>query len=80
VPQPQDRIVFILIGSHDSDTQMAKEMLDAAGVRYRFAYGDPMGGPWPQLISGLVSFVGLEQISQVASRAERGGALASRQR
>ena len=65
----EEQGAFILIGGYDRDTRLAREMLDNAGVRYRFAFGEATGGAWPQLVSGLMSFVGLEQISRVASRA-----------
>ena len=65
----EEQIAFTLIGGYDSDTDLARNMLDNAGVKYRFAFGEPTEGLWPQLISGLMSVAGLEQISRVASRA-----------
>ncbi len=63
--------VYVLIGDQNPDTDLAKKVLEEAGVEYRFAYGEAVGEPWPQLISGFTSFAGLEQISHFASRAQR---------
>lgn len=57
---------FVLCGREDEETQKAKELLDGVGIEYRFAHveSDEL---LPQLISGLTSFIGLEQIARVAS-------------
>jgi len=67
---PENQVVFVLIGGQDADTDLARRALDEAGVRYRFAYAESTGEASPQLISGLMSFVGLEQILQFAGRAQ----------
>jgi hypothetical protein len=63
--------VYILIGREDRDTRIAKKLLSEAGVDYTFAHAGISEGALPQLISGLNSFVGLEQISRLAKRAQR---------
>lgn len=69
------RSVYILIGDESEDTTIAKELLDEAGIVYRFAYCRAMRGPLPQLVSGLTSFVGLGQISRIAKRAQNNAKL-----
>ena len=70
-----NRGVYILIGDESEDTTVARELLDKAGIEYRFAYCRSMRGPLPQLVSGLSSFVGLGQISRVAKRAQNNSKL-----
>jgi len=69
------RSIYILIGDESEDTNIAKELLDEAGIEYRFAFCRAMRGPLPQLVSGLSSFVGLGQISRVAKRAQNNAKL-----
>jgi len=61
---------YILIGREDEKTQIARKLLDAAGLNYRFAHADISEEPLPQLVSGLNTFIGLEQISRVAAWAQ----------
>ncbi len=68
--EERKRSIYILIGDESEDTTIAKELLDEAGIEYRFAYCRTMRGPLPQLVSGLTSFVGLGQISRVAKHAQ----------
>ncbi len=68
--EERNRGVYILIGDESEDTTTAKELLNQAGIEYRFAYCSAMRGPLPQLVSGLSSFVGLGQISRIAKRAQ----------
>jgi len=71
------RSIYILIGDESEDTTIAKELLDEAGIEYRFAYCRAMRGPLPQLVSGLTSLVGLGQISRIAKRAQNHSRAAS---
>ncbi|OHB77896.1 MAG: hypothetical protein A2Z25_07990 [Planctomycetes bacterium RBG_16_55_9] len=62
---------YILVGREDTKTVLARKMLNEAGVAYRFAYADVSEGPLPQLLGGLNTFIGLEQISRVVARVRR---------
>jgi len=62
---------YILIGREDEKTQIARQLLDAAGLDYRFAHADISEEPLPQLVSGLNTFIGIEQISRIAGWARR---------
>jgi len=73
--EERKRSIYILIGDESEDTTIAKELLDEAGIEYRFAYCRAMRGPLPQLVSGISSFVGLGQISRVAKRAQNNAKL-----
>jgi len=66
----RNRGVYILIGDESEDSTIAKQLLDEAGLEYRFAYCRAMRGPLPQLVCGLTSLVGLGQISRIAKRAQ----------
>ena len=61
----------ILIGREDRDTNIARQLLSDAGVEYRFAHADISEGTLPQLVSGLSTFVGLDQIARLAKRMQR---------
>ena len=63
-------IEYILIGREDKDTYFAKQLLSNAGIEYRFAHADISEGALPQLVSGLNSFVGLDQISRLTKRVQ----------
>jgi len=63
--------VYILIGCENRDTDIAKQLLNDAGVEYSFAHADISEGTLPQLVSGLSTFVGLEQIFRLAKRVQR---------
>jgi hypothetical protein len=62
---------YILIGREDTKTELARQMLSDAGLSYSFAYADISEGPLPQLLAGLNTFIGLEQISRLAARVRR---------
>lgn len=62
---------YILIGREDRDTNIARRLLTDAGLQYSFAHADISEGTLPQLVSGLTTFVGLEQISRLAKRVQR---------
>jgi len=61
---------YILIGREDDKTRIARQLLDSAGLSYTFAHADISEEPLPQLVSGLNTFIGLEQISRVAAWAQ----------
>ncbi len=62
---------YILIGREDTKTELARKMLAEAGISCSFACADISEGPLPQLLAGLNTFVGLEQISRLAARVRR---------
>lgn len=70
MPHSAGTSVYILIGRENRDTDIAKQLLNDAGVEYSFAHADISEGTLPQLVSGLSTFVGLEQISRLAKRAK----------
>ena len=59
---------YILIGREDKDTYFARQLLSDAGIEYRFAHADISEGTLPQLVSGLNTFVGLDQISRLTKK------------
>jgi hypothetical protein len=71
MPHNAGTVGYILIGREDRDTNIARQLLSDAGVDYSFAHADISEGTLPQLVSGLSTFVGLEQISRLAKRAKR---------
>ena len=71
MPDNTAKSMTILIGREDRDTNLARQVLRDAGVEYRFAHAGVSEGTLPQLISGLNTFVGLDQISRLAKRVQR---------
>ena len=71
MPHNAGKVGYILIGRENRDTDIARQLLSDAGVNYSFAHADISEGTLPQLVSGLSTFVGLEQISRLAKRAKR---------
>lgn len=67
----QKLIDYVLAGLHDKDTELAKKMLDDAGIKYRFALADISEGAMPQLTNGLLDYVGLEQIVRFAKQKKK---------
>jgi hypothetical protein len=61
--------LYILIGCEDRDTSIARGLLHDAGIEYSFAHADFSDGTLPQLVSGLNTYIGLEQISRLAKQA-----------
>jgi len=68
MPDSTETIGYILIGGEDRDTDIARQLLGDAGVDYSFAHADISEGTLPQLVCGLSTFVGLDQISRLAKR------------
>ncbi len=61
--------LIVLVGDPNrKSTELAKEALDKAGIEYRFSRGvdDGLDGPMPQLLSGLISHLGLRSIQLLA--------------
>ena len=73
----QNQVINYLVGDEGRDTQIAKKLLDEAGISYCFALADISEGTLPQLLSGLSNYVGLDQIGRMVERYKHRRSLAN---